>query len=193
MIAPASAPAPLEVWILPADRAHDALAAHLAPRTLRRDGAGKPWVPGGPYLNLSHSGALALIAICADTEVGVDLERIRPLRNPPGLSRRMCSPREAAWLADQADPAVALLRLWVRKEAVAKAQGGGLRTALSGLDVLAGHVELPEGRYALCDLPDPAPGYLAALAWRETFPAQDHRPSRHPPPSGERPLSDDRP
>ena len=166
-------PSPLEVWVLPADRVHAALAAHLAPRPLRRDARGKPWVPGGPHLNLSHSGELALLATCADTEVGVDLERIRPLRHLAGLTRRMCSPGERDWLGEQPDPEVALLRLWVRKEAVAKAQGGGLVTALSGIDVLGVEVELPEGRYGLCDLPDPAPGYLAAVAWRATGPSED--------------------
>jgi hypothetical protein len=42
---------------------------------------GKPRLPGEElHFNLSHSGALALIAVCRDCEVGVDVERLRPKR-----------------------------------------------------------------------------------------------------------------
>ncbi len=156
----------LEVWILPAPDAHAALAGALGGRAVARAEGGKPWVPAGPHFNLSHSGDLALIALCADAPVGVDLERVHALRNPSGLARRMCSPRELAWADARDDLNLALLRLWVRKEAIAKAEGGGLATALSGVDVLDPVVSARGGTWCVHDLPDPAPGYLAAVSWR---------------------------
>ncbi len=157
---------PLEVWILDAAEAHAALAHALGGRTIERDTEGKPRVAGGPHFNLSHSGGLALIALCADAPVGVDLERVHALRNPSGLARRMCSERELAWAGGQDDLNLALLRLWVRKEALAKAEGGGIATALSGLDVLDPVVGARGATWWVHDLPDPAPGYLAAVSWR---------------------------
>ena len=57
---------------------------------------GKPRLaePAGELaFNLSHSGALALVAVAADREVGVDVERIRAKR-PAGFYRRWAD-REA--------------------------------------------------------------------------------------------------
>jgi 4'-phosphopantetheinyl transferase len=156
----------LEVWVLPAGDAHAALARRLGGREIRRSGDGKPWVAGGPHFNLSHSGGLALIAVCEDGVVGVDLEAERRLRNPDGLARRMCSPRELERVNASSDLNAALLGLWVRKEAVAKAEGGGLATALSGIDVLDPLVSAGGARWFVHDLPAPGPGYVAAVAWR---------------------------
>lgn len=155
----------LEVWILPAAEAHGALTAALGGRTVERSEDGKPWVAGGPHFNLSHSGELALIALCADAAVGVDVERVHDLRNPGGLARRMCSARELAWVQASGDLNRAVLALWVRKEAVAKAEGGGIATALSGIDVLDPVVAARGASWFVHDLPQPAPGYLAAVAW----------------------------
>ncbi len=156
----------LEVWILPVSDAHAGLASALGGREIKRAAEGKPWVAGGPHFNLSHSGDLALIALCPDAPVGVDLERIHALRNPDGLARRMCSQRELAWAQGHGDLDHALLRLWVRKEAVAKAEGGGIATALSGLDILDPLVRAGGASWFVHDLPEPAPGYLAAVSWR---------------------------
>jgi hypothetical protein len=42
------------------------------------------------HFNLSHSGATALIAVCQDREVGVDVERIRPKREASFYQRWAC-------------------------------------------------------------------------------------------------------
>ena len=167
---PAAVSRPLEIWIVAADRAQSELEQRLGGRPVQRSATGKPWVAGGPHFNLSHSGQLALIAVCADAPVGVDLEAHRVLRNPDGLARRMCSPRELAWARRQDDLHTALLRLWVRKEALAKAEGGGIATALSGLDVLDLVVGFDGADWFVHDLADPAPGYLAAVSWRDDRP-----------------------
>jgi phosphopantetheinyl transferase len=156
----------LEVWVLPLAEAHAGLARALGGAAVQRTETGKPWIPGGPHFNLAHSGELALIALCPDVPVGVDLERARTLLNPEGMARRMCSSRELDRVHAGDDLNAALLRLWVRKEAVAKADGGGLATALGGIDVLDPVVSARGAQYLVHDLPAPGPGYVAAVAWR---------------------------
>jgi 4'-phosphopantetheinyl transferase len=149
------------------------LGAHLGDQPVLRDSQGKPYVEGGPHFNLSHSAGLGLLALCEDVPVGIDLEHVRALGNPAGLLRRMGTPAECEWASAQPDLEPAILRLWVRKEAVAKAEGHGIVTALSGLDVLD-HLAHTAGRtWWVHDLPDPAPGFLAAVAWQLAGPGAD--------------------
>jgi 4'-phosphopantetheinyl transferase len=78
---------------------------------------GKPFVRDTPLqFNLSHSGGRALIAIAEDLEVGVDIER--PGRNAAAVERSLSAGERAS--GDD------LLQVWCRKEAWAKALGGGL-------------------------------------------------------------------
>lgn len=89
---------------------------------------GKPHLAdGGPRFNLSHSDEIALIALHATREVGVDVERARPLPDMPQLAALAFAPAErAAWeaLPPEARTA-AFFRAWTRTEALAKARGGG--------------------------------------------------------------------
>lgn len=86
---------------------------------------GKPFVRDTTLqFNLSHSGGRALIAISEECEVGVDVER--PGRNVSAVERSL-SPAERASGDD-------LLQLWCRKEAWAKALGGGLGWAPERFD-----------------------------------------------------------
>jgi 4'-phosphopantetheinyl transferase len=93
------------------------------------DERGKPCLGRGePSFNLSHSGALCLIAVWAGGQVGIDVEiveRARPL-DVAGVARRAFGAQEAARL-EGLPPAAArleLLRLWVRYEARLKCLGG---------------------------------------------------------------------
>ncbi len=86
------------------------------------------------------------------------------------LAERVCTPAELAYL--RAAPAPerrrALVRLWTRKEAFAKAVGRGLELPFETLDVLG---EVPtvvgsaQAGWVLRDVPGPG-GYLAAIAVR---------------------------
>lgn len=109
---------------------------------------GKPFVPGAELrFNVSHSGTQALIALAHDVEVGVDIER--PGRNVAAVERAL-SPGERA----SGDP---LLQIWCRKEAWAKAMGGGLGWAPETFDTTQ-----IDG-YAVADLVL-EDGYVGALA-----------------------------
>jgi 4'-phosphopantetheinyl transferase len=108
---------------------------------------GKPEIAGSLLrFNLSHSGDLALIAF-APRDVGVDVERAN--RSARAVQRSL-TPGERATGDDP-------LRIWCRKEALAKAIGTGLQWAPETFDTTA------PGPYDLQDLEVPD-GYLAALA-----------------------------
>jgi 4'-phosphopantetheinyl transferase len=109
---------------------------------------GKPELPDAPVcFNLTHSGERALIAIAEDCEVGVDIER--PGRNAAAVERTLTAGERASGAAP--------LQIWCRKEALAKAIGGGLDWAPQDFDTSA-----PEG-FAIVDLAL-AGGYVGALA-----------------------------
>ncbi|MFC8520960.1 4'-phosphopantetheinyl transferase family protein [Streptomyces sp. NPDC057257] len=115
---------------------------------------GKPYVSGDPGLriSLSHTEGLALVAVSRDGPVGVDVERVRPLRDPAGLRRQMLSPWEAAgagglsldgpgddWLDGTAEALHdGLFTRWACKEAVLKALGSGLAGDLTAVWVAPG-------------------------------------------------------
>jgi 4'-phosphopantetheinyl transferase len=96
--------------------------------------------PGSIQFNLSHSAEMALVAISVHHPVGVDVERIKTLRDHLKLAERHFAQDEVAALKDL-DPAgstSAFIQLWAGKEAFIKARGIGLC--------------LPLDRFSLADL-----------------------------------------
>jgi 4'-phosphopantetheinyl transferase len=123
---------------------------------LRAGERGKPYLAaGGAALrfNLSHSSDMALLAVVAGVEVGVDLERIEPRENLLALARRALPPLDAAEVEAAAGEAriQAFHAAWTRREAAAKCAGTGLASAL------------PDGPISVANL-DVVPGYAAAVA-----------------------------
>ena len=109
---------------------------------------GKPFVPGTRLrFNLSHSATMAVVALADDLAVGVDVER--PGRNAAAIERTLSEGERAS--GDD------LLQLWCRKEAWAKAMGGGLGWAPEAFDTTQ------VNGYALADLALDG-GYVGALA-----------------------------
>ena len=85
--------------------------------------------------NLSHSKSIALLAVCLDSEIGVDVEDIRPIERD--VATRFFSPAEIASMAPLDGEAWfdAFYRCWTRKEAILKVEGMGLRIPLDSFDV----------------------------------------------------------
>lgn len=141
---------------------------------------------GKPYLtlaagdhplqfNLTHSGALALIAVTRQRALGVDVECIRPHRHVAGIAAHFFSSGEVAALQDLPPDSQteAFYACWTRKEAYIKARGEGLSAPLHTFDVSL----TPDGpaallrsalgiaevqRWSIVGLA-PAPGYVGAL------------------------------
>jgi 4'-phosphopantetheinyl transferase len=91
---------------------------------------GKPRLQdsGGLNFNLTRAGALALVAVTREAEVGVDAEPLDRAVDWRTIARRALSQDERAQVEATAPELRDSLagRLWCRKEAVAKATGLGL-------------------------------------------------------------------
>lgn len=145
---------------------------------LETGAGGKPRLADrtGPRFNLSRAGALGLVAVSADREVGVDIEEVRDPGDLEALAETSFSPGERAALAAVPAPerCLAFFAGWTRKEAFLKALGVGLSRPLDSFDVslapgeparllrVQGAPDAPE-RYTLRAL-QPEPGYVGAVA-----------------------------
>jgi len=107
--------------------------------------SGKPGLKAGPesrekqlYFNLSHSDRLMLLTVGLNIDSGVDLERIRPEYDEKVVSQHFFSKEEQAWLEGM--PAgqrkLSFFQLWTCKEAVLKAEGGGIRRNLGEVEIV---------------------------------------------------------
>ena len=78
--------------------------------------------------NVSHSGDVALVAVTIGVEVGVDVERVRPVPDALSIARRFYTAREATLVGQQTEGERdrVFLSIWTRKEACLKAVGRGL-------------------------------------------------------------------
>ncbi len=141
---------------------------------------GKPRLSGSSFgrdirFNFSNSHELGLLAVAVGLEVGVDLERIKPMADHLRLAERFFTQRESAALAalPEAERLAAFFRCWTRKEAFLKAIGDGLHFDLDRVEVAVAPGERPElrsvdgdssarERWTLRDI-DPGEGYTGAL------------------------------
>ena len=115
------------------------LACDPATVTLATDGRGKPALRGGSAstsgaeearardlrYNVSHSGEVALVALSAGEEVGVDVELARRARDAAAVAKRVFGAGHATRLQELegAEREHEFLRLWVRREASLKCLG----------------------------------------------------------------------
>jgi len=123
----------------------------------------------------SYSGDLALFAVARDTEVGVDVERLRPDVDVEQVAASFFARGEREALRSlAADVRMrAFFTCWTRKEAYVKALGVGLSLPLDSFDVSAGlevgrvpewySISGPAGEWSLGDV-EVAAGYAAAIA-----------------------------
>jgi len=142
---------------------------------------GKPNLDKSRYwpsidFNASVSEELAVFAIAPDVPVGVDVERVSPRGGIDSVARRICSPAEYRAYAALAgeEKTEAFFRCWSRKEALAKAIGGGLAFPMNQCDVSTGGRVFcnfhggdaaKEAEWFIHDL-SPAEGFVGALATR---------------------------
>lgn len=90
----------------------------------------------GLHFNLSHCRDLALIALCRDGAVGVDVEPADRAASLLGCEDAFCHPDEIAGLpADETPRAAMLMEMWTKKEALLKALGTGFSLAAQSVSV----------------------------------------------------------
>lgn len=100
---------------------------------------GKPHLPTPSRIqfNVSHSGDLAVFSFTLDCELGIDIEKMRPIPDRHEIASRFFCPEEAHELAslhaDEQERGFFLC--WTRKEAYIKAIGDGLSSPLDAFQV----------------------------------------------------------
>jgi 4'-phosphopantetheinyl transferase len=128
---------------------------------------GKPeLVDSDVRFNASRSGGIALYATSRVTEVGVDIEKIRPTADVEGIAARFFSPAERRALASlpAASRREATFHCWTRKEAYVKGLATGLTVPISNIDVgvdSSRPVTVAGWRVHQVDV---SPGFAAAVA-----------------------------
>ena len=147
-----------------------AVSLHTSP-------TGKP-VLGMEYatalrFSVAHSGGVALLSF-AFVDVGVDVERIRPVARATRIARRVFPPSIRDRLANvpPADWLPAFFAAWTQREAVVKALGGTMLTTADPLDFAWPPPSSPrqiteagsggERRWTIAALPQPE-GFAATL------------------------------
>lgn len=117
---------------------------------------GKPLLNEGNELrfNVSHTDGVALLAFVRGTEVGVDVEKIRPVKDLKDLANRFFSVSERQKLNElelEDELHAAFFRCWTRKEAYIKGKGEGLSIPLHQFDV---SIELGETQALIATRPE---------------------------------------
>ncbi len=118
------------------------------PRSVRLSstGNGKPVMaaestPAHIHFNLAHSHGMGLLALCTHAELGVDIEKIRPVSDMDSLAKRYFHPNEVAKLEEMAEEVprrLAFFHAWTRKEAFLKATAAGIGFGLNRVEVTLG-------------------------------------------------------
>lgn len=151
---------------------------------------GKPYLShrGNLYFNISHSGDYAAVAF-SQTEVGVDIERIRKIR--PGVMSRYFHLSEREYLEKPAvkntgkaemeemqeglenaltETDMKFTELWTRKESYIKAVGKGLSLPLTSFSTLENPVG-KDDRYCLYSFCEPEGYFISVCGRMEEKPA----------------------
>lgn len=139
---------------------------------LARDALGCPRLSdAGLHTSLSHAGRWVACAATAVGPVGVDVEQVSRAWVMPEIAERVCHPSEATAVARLPAAArdLALLALWVRKEALLKAAGVGMAREMHTFVAPDGQEQLlspdlDDSPAALVRMLDAGPELLAALA-----------------------------
>ena len=87
------------------------------------------------YFNVSHSGELALCALGHRHQVGIDIEKLKPIQRLDSMMERCLSGKERAQVVQEKDPVYAFLQRWTCKEAYLKATGVGLSQSMAAVEV----------------------------------------------------------
>ena len=88
---------------------------------------GAPYLPQRPdlHISISHCRQAVAVAVSSDRRVGIDIESRRKIGSD--LAERVCTPAEQAAIKASADPTMAFLQCWTKKEAVLKMRGTGIK------------------------------------------------------------------
>ena len=83
------------------------------------------------FINMSHTNNCVICAI-SDDEVGVDVEKIRPINL--NISKKICTPSEQKLFHISSNKLNYLLEIWTKKESYVKMKSGNIFTGCSKIN-----------------------------------------------------------
>jgi 4'-phosphopantetheinyl transferase len=113
----------------------------IAPNLVKlgRQKKGKPFSldDQGLHFNLSNSGKLVVIAFSRDSELGIDIEKLRPLPDLDEMIETNFTSREIKFINTKPEERLRrFFRFWTVKESYLKAIGEGMRLAPENIEFL---------------------------------------------------------
>ena len=128
----------------------------------------KPFFPGGPEFNISHSGNRVVCILGTNARIGIDIEILKSF-SFDGFEQQFTA---AEWAAIQTAPSpmTAFYHFWTAKESLIKADGRGLGIPLQEVDLTKPNpIHLDGSRWSVHDLPF-FDGYACHLAIEDPTP-----------------------
>lgn len=135
---------------------------------------GKPWLPDAPSLkfNISHSHGALVIAV-SNREVGIDIEKIRPIPDWHDLAQNFLAPTDTASIANHAETeqSAAFLHCFTAREAYLKALGTGFSTRLPAMDFHSRHGrrQISDGRDCRVAPLPPLPDFVGHICLLDKY------------------------
>ena len=96
---------------------------------------GKPSINYQLQFNLSHSEEMAICGLTLTSRIGVDLEKMRAMKDLNSLTKRFFCAREHELVEKSAEKEKLFFQLWTAKEAYLKALGTGISGGLDRVEV----------------------------------------------------------
>ncbi|MEM9088585.1 MAG: 4'-phosphopantetheinyl transferase superfamily protein [Cyanobacteria bacterium P01_F01_bin.53] len=87
------------------------------------------------HFNLSHSGEIALCALGHNRQVGIDIEKLKPMKRLESMMERCFVGSEQSHIQRADNPSHTFLQYWTCKEAYLKAIGLGLIQSMQTVEV----------------------------------------------------------
>ncbi len=114
---------------------------------------GKPYFKNREDIcfNISHTKNFAAV-VFSDTDVGIDIEEKGRMVDMDRFTKRFFSVSENEYFLEAEDKEACFFKLWTRKESLLKADGCGITTTLSGVDVTSDTVSFNGTLYRFFDL-----------------------------------------
>ena len=132
-----------------------------------RTPAGKPYLPSHPgfHYNFSDSGDYLVLAVSPEHEIGVDLQKLTPVRaGVIPMAERFFHPEDLALLRNTKDAKEQLklfFRIWTIKEACLKCTGEGLSGGLNRFPVCFTTSQI--GGLPFLEMAPPESGYVLTV------------------------------
>lgn len=100
----------------------------------------KPYLIDGPSFNISHSGEYVVCAFSNDSNIGIDIEELKPIDTSDFKS--VFTDREWNNILQAENSLHQFYDYWTKKESAIKANGKGLHVPLTEMDVTGASVQL---------------------------------------------------